>query len=1262
MTELEQLEQAITALENQRAVLGDAVVDAALVSMREKMSALIDAQKETQQRKLATVLFVDIVGSTSITQDLDPEDTLVILETALQRLANPVYAHGGRVTRFMGDGFLALFGAPVARENEPEMGIRAGLQILAEAQVYARELEAQWHIPEFNVRVGISTGMVIIGGDTEAENTIMGTTVNLAARLENAAKPGTLLISHHTYQHIRGMFDLQLLEPISVEGFDAPIQVYQVHRAKPPAFRMTTRSVAGIETRMVGRDPELLMLQNMFRDTTEDAEVHVVTIIGDPGVGKSRLLYEFEKWIELLPEDIWYFKGRATPETETIPYGLIRRIFALRFEILESDSAAEVREKFRAGMSAALDSDQADLVGQLLGLDFSASQAVQAQLGGGCFGELATAHLVKYLRVIASEPTVIFLEDIHWADDSSLDLLDYLVAAVPDTRLLVVCLARPPLFDRRPSWGEGQEFHTQINLKPLSRRASRVLVGEILQKAGDVPTDLRDLIVEGAEGNPFYVEELIKMLIEDGVIVYGEDHWRVEPERLAGVHVPPTLTGVLQARLDSLPPEEKMLLQRAAVVGRLFWDAAVVELEAKVDGELDREKIASLLDAVRDRELVFRRERSAFAGAEEYIFKHALLRDVTYETVLLKLRRVYHRQVANWLEVAAGKRIGEYLGLIAGHYQLAGEREKAIEYLLRAGDKARLTYACQEASGYYQRALPLLDEQGKQDQAARTLMKLGLTYDLAFDFQRARQSYEQGFALWQRAAETQAEDLPPAPHPLRLVTGDPTTLDPTIADNTISSAKIFQLFSGLVELRPDAGIVPDVAQSWEVLEGGQKYLFHLREDVLWSDGRQVTAGDFEYAWKRVLGDHSTFTIPRLLYDVKGARAFHQGEVSDSDSVGVRALDEFTLAVDLEGPTGYFLHLLANAVTFPVPRHVVELHGEDWAKPENIVTCGSFRLESWQPGERMILVRNPDYHGRFTGNLESVELLLGDIGPDTGIETLEMYGGDRLDVVDIATSEMNRVQQRYAGEYRKVPRLLTVYLQFDVSRPPFDDVRVRRAFVLATDKEALVKTARPDCFPATGGFVPPGMPGHSPGISLSYDPGQARKLLAEAGYPGGKGFPVVECLTLPDRIDIGENLQAQWRQNLEMEIEWEKMEMPAFLARLGSHVPHLFILGWRADYPDPDDFLRALIGDVQRQRWRNEGYDSLVKQAQRSLDQMERIELYGEAERILAEEVPIMPIFHSSTRLLVKPWVTRFPTTGLREWFFKDVIIRPHQGH
>jgi ABC-type oligopeptide transport system substrate-binding subunit/class 3 adenylate cyclase len=1259
MTDKAQLESAIEALEKQRDVLGDTVVDTALASLREKLSAFEEDVASTQQRKLATVLFMDIVESTSITKDLDPEDTMTFMDTALQRLSGPVYKHGGRINRFMGDGFLAMFGAPVARENEPEMCIRAGLQILAEAKLYANEVEERWNIPDFNVRIGISTGMVMIGGDTEAENTIMGNTVNLAARLEQAAKPGTLLISHHTYQHVRGIFDLQFLEPITAKGFDTLIQVYQVHRARPTAFRMTTRSVAGIETNMIGRDVELLVLQKLLRDMTEDADVQIVTIVGDAGVGKSRLLYEFEKWVDLQPQRITFIKGRTTPETDTVPYGLIRSMFTHSFRILESDSAAQVRDKFRSGMAVTLNSEQADLVGQLLGLDFSDSKAVRAQLTSESFSEIAVAHLAEYLQAIATDPVVFFVEDIHWADDSSLDLIDNLVARLLNTHILVICTARPQLFERRPSWGEGQDIHTRINIKPLSRRNSRALVREILQKVEAVPTELRDLIVEGAEGNPFYVEELIKMLIEDGVIIYGERHWQIEMDRLAGVHVPPTLTGVLQARLDSLPSDEKILLQRAAVVGRLFWDAAVVELQAKAGGELDHEQISSLLGAVRERELIFRREHSSFSDAEEYIFKHALLRDVTYETVLLRVRRIYHGQVARWLEVAAGRRIGEYLGLIAGHYELAKEDEKAVEYLLQAGDQARLAYACQEASGYYNRAIPLLEKQGKHDLAARTLMKLGLTYDLAFDFRRSRKAYVQGFALWQRAA-AEKEDLPTAPHPLRLPASDPPTLDSTKADLLISSAKIIQLFSGLVELKPDVGVVPDVAETWQVLDGGSRYLFHLRKDVRWSDGRPVIAKDFEFAWKRVLGDHSTFSIPRLLYDIRGAKAFHTGEVTNPDSIGVRALDDHTLDVKLDGPTGYFLHLLANAVAFPVPEHVVKLHGDAWSKAENIVTNGPFRLKSWHPGKKMIMVRNPEYHGRFTGNLDCVEMYLRETGMAEGLKMLEMYERDQLDVVDITAPEVNRVRQKYAGEYRKIQRHLTVYLQFDPSRPPFDDVRVRRAFVHATDREALVRAVRPDCFPAIGGFVPPGMPGFQPGIAHPFDPEQARQLLAEAGFAAGHGFPDVKCIAQIDRVDLGENLQAQWKEVLGVNIRVEAVAWHEILARLSEHMPPLCILGWRADYPDPDNFLRARIGDFERQRWRHEAYTKLVKSAQRSLDQNERIKLYAEAERILAEEAPIMPILYRSTRILVKPWVTSYPTTGLREWFFKDVIIMPHE--
>jgi oligopeptide transport system substrate-binding protein len=394
-------------------------------------------------------------------------------------------------------------------------------------------------------------------------------------------------------------------------------------------------------------------------------------------------------------------------------------------------------------------------------------------------------------------------------------------------------------------------------------------------------------------------------------------------------------------------------------------------------------------------------------------------------------------------------------------------------------------------------------------------------------------------------------------------------------------------------------------------------------------------------------------------DTKGARAFHQGEAGRGD-VGVRALDEVTLVVELEGPTGYFLHLLAHDATYPVPRHVVEAHGEAWAEPRNIVTNGPFRLEARQPDQSMVFSRNPDYHGRFRGNVQCIELPFGE-----RLTGLEMYEANSLDIFFIdhlPAAERDRARQRHAGEYVSVPSLGTSFVGFDVSRPPFDDLRVRQALVLATDKETLADVVlRGYAAPATGGFIPLGMPGHSAGIGLPYDPDQARQLLAQAGYPGGRGFPVVEALTRQGRESAAsEYLQAQWQENLGVGIKWEEMEWALFVDdRLQKREPsYVFLMGWSADYPDPDNFLRA--SPIRRDTgWQNAAYDGLVEEAKRVADQRERMKLYQQADRILVEEAVILPLLHWRFHLLVKPWVSKFPTSPMEAWFWKDVIIKPH---
>ena len=713
MSDLEQLQKAITALEAQRATLGNEVVDAALASMREKLARLKEEQPPSgPQLKYVTVLFTDIVGSTHLAQRLDPEEIMGIMNTALQRFDAIIEQHGGRVLRFMGDGLKAVFGAPAAQEDDAEQAVRVGLALLQDTQTYAGQVKADTGIEGFNIRVGINTGQVVLGGGVEADNTAMGMTINLAARMESTAPPGSLRISYETYRHMRGIFDVQPQAPLVVKGQDEPIQTYLVLRAKPRAFRTTTRGVEGVETRMVGRQAELKELQSAFETAMRASETRLFTVVGDPGVGKSRLLFEFEQWIDLRPERVRLFRGRASQSMSATPYSLLRDLFAFRFDILESDSAETLRQKLETGLGEFLEQDnqmKAHVIGAWLGYNFQNSPHLPGiQNDPKQLREQALFYLGQFFNAVARRsPTLLFLEDIHWADEASLATIQQLVHENPGLRLFVICSARPTLFETTPKWGARQgknnEAQAQIRLRRLAPKESQQLVDEILQKVQAVPEALRELIVTRAEGNPFYVEELIKILIEDGVILKDEaaGAWRVAPEKLPELRVPPTLTAVLQARLDSLPVEEKVTLQQASVMGRVFWDAALKELEGALKPP------AQPLAGLSHRELIYPHRTSAFENSKEYIFKHALLRDVTYESVLKRERRAYHRRVAGWLATAtqASGRVDEYAALIAEHYALAGEASDAIDWFLRAGERANGQGAYQEARRLFDRAL-----------------------------------------------------------------------------------------------------------------------------------------------------------------------------------------------------------------------------------------------------------------------------------------------------------------------------------------------------------------------------------------------------------------------------------------------------------------------------------------------------------------------------------------------------------------------------
>ena len=733
--EQKDLDQAIRALEAQRPLLGDEIVDIAQTAIREKLARLLAERHEPQERKLITVLFADVSGFTAMAESMDHEIVNSVINSLWSRVDKAIQHQGGRIDKHIGDAVMALFGTPTAHENDPERAIRAALKIQTEVQDWKWEfrdsMSPQWaQAQKIQLRIGVNTGPALLGSvGTVGEYTAIGNTVNVANRLEQAAPPGGILISYDTYQHVRGVFDVTVLQPITVKGKSEPIQVYTVNSARPRAFRVPTRGVEGIETRTIGREEELAKMRSAFKQVMRQRQMHLINIVAEAGTGKSRLLYEFTRWLDVQNLPIHLFKGRATQEMAQIPYALLRDIFSSSFGIQDHDSAAAARQKLESGILSYIGNEEnaslyAHFIGHLIGLDYSTSPHLKGILGDAQqIHDRAFHYAAQFLSDITHEQTaVVFLEDIHWADRGSLDFFLHLMNTRPDLPLLTVGLTRSTLFEERPDWGTGAVQTTRLDLLPLSDENCRRLVEEILKKVPEIPPALTDLIVAKADGSPFYVEEVIKVLIDKGVIIRGENQWRVEMERLSSLSVPATLTGLLQARLDNLNLNTRETLQQASVVGRIFWTNV---LEHMQNPESERAEVSTpvvdRLMTLRAKELIFQYGDLESTKLPEFIFKNAILHDVTYESVLLRLRRVYHLQAAEGLIGTWGERVNEYAGRVGEHYEQAGELLKAAEWYARAGRQAQATYEPDTAVHYYQKALDFLTQSTDTQQVMRQL-------------------------------------------------------------------------------------------------------------------------------------------------------------------------------------------------------------------------------------------------------------------------------------------------------------------------------------------------------------------------------------------------------------------------------------------------------------------------------------------------------------------------------------------------------------
>jgi len=732
LEERELLEQAIATLETRRSFLGDEIVDAALSAMREKLAGIESGARtarEPQQRKLITVLFADVSGFTAMAETMDHEIVNDVINSLWFRVDRAIIDHGGRIDKHIGDAIMALYGTPTAHEDDPERAIRSALQIQTEIQEWKSELsqslsDYKTQIQNIQLRIGVNTGPALLGtvGLTN-EYTAIGDAVNLANRLETAAPKGGILISYDTHELVRGVFDVTELEPIKVKGKTEPIHVYTVQSVKPRSFRDTTRGLEGIETRTIGREKELSRMKSTFANTTNSKQTHLITLVAEAGTGKSRLLYEFGRWLDSLEHPPRLFKGRAVQETAHIPYSLLRGILSSAFDIYENDRASTARQKLEQGIQQVSGDGEdglqhAHFIGHLIGLDYSTSPFLKGILSDARqIHDLAFHYATRLFSEFAkNQPLVIFLEDIHWADPGSLDFFDIFMEKMPDLPVLIVSLTRSTLFEQRPDWGTGPVQTLRLDLLPLSESDTRRLIEEILQKLPEVPGAIMEMIVKKAEGSPFYVEELVKVLIEGGVIIRGEDQWSVELNRLSNLKIPPTLTGLLQARLDGLIPNVRETLQQASVVGRVFWMDIVGQMRNPASQQTGGDvAIKDRLDVLRTKELIYNFEETTTRDASEFIFKNQILHDVTYESVLLRLRPVYHSQAAEGLVKVGGERINEFAGRVGEHYEFAESWVNAAEWYAHAGHQAQNTYASDSAVHYYQKALDFLKEHGGEE-------------------------------------------------------------------------------------------------------------------------------------------------------------------------------------------------------------------------------------------------------------------------------------------------------------------------------------------------------------------------------------------------------------------------------------------------------------------------------------------------------------------------------------------------------------------
>jgi class 3 adenylate cyclase/tetratricopeptide (TPR) repeat protein len=690
-----------------------------------------------EERKIVSVLFVDLVGFTDRSDRADPEDVRATLRPYHERVKADIERFGGTVEKFIGDAVMAVFGAPVAHEDDAERAVRAALRILETMEtLHGEGLDVA-------VRAAVTTGEVIValGARPErGEGIVAGDVVNTAARLQGAAPVGGVIVDATTMRSAERSIDFEPLEPVTAKGKPEPIPVWRATAARSH-FGVDTELRA--QTLFVGRDSELALLGETFSRALREPSTQLVTVVAEPGVGKSRLVWEFRESIDRRPGLVRWRQGRCLPYGDGITFWALGEIVKAEAGVLETDTPGQALEKL-AQVAEIVDdaSDRAWITERLAPL-VGAQEAV-----AGVGREEAFSAWRRYLEALAAHrPTVLVLEDIHWADAALLDFVEHLLDWAADVPLMVVATARPELYGARPDWGGGRRNSTTLGLSPLSDADTARLVSSLLERPL-LSAETQASLLERAGGNPLYAEQFVRMLGESG----------------AGGDLPETVQALIAARLDTLTPELKGLLQDASVLGKVFWTGAL----AAMGGRTREDVLSGLRELVR-REFVRPARVSSMRDEEEFSFWHVLVRDVAYVQIPRAARGRKHVHAAEWIEGASEKRTSDHAEFLAYHYALAldlgraagepdgtGELEtRLVRFSVLAGDRA-MGLDIPAAEAPYRTALALMAPGAER---AQVLVKLADSLQSQGELLASEEAYEEAIETFVAAGETRAAAL-----------------------------------------------------------------------------------------------------------------------------------------------------------------------------------------------------------------------------------------------------------------------------------------------------------------------------------------------------------------------------------------------------------------------------------------------------------------------------------------------------------------------